>query len=58
MAKIRIYSTRWCGYCIRAKALLESRGIEFEDIRPLIPTLEDAFVELSQRRQMLMETAS
>lgn len=37
---------------------LRDRGIEFEDIRPLIPTLEDAFVELSQRRQMLMETAS
>ena len=36
---------------------LRGRGIEFEDIRPLIPTLEDAFVELSQRRQMQMETA-
>ena len=36
---------------------LQGRGIEFEDIRPLIPTLEDAFVELSQRRQMQMETA-
>jgi ABC-type multidrug transport system ATPase subunit len=32
-------------------------GIEIEEIRPLIPTLEDAFVELSQRRQMQMEAA-
>src|SRR5215210_4356016 len=32
MARVRIYSTRWCGYCVRAKALLESRGIEFEEI--------------------------
>ena len=32
MAKVRIYSTRWCGYCVRAKALLESRGIEYEEI--------------------------
>jgi len=32
MAKIRVYSTRWCGYCVRAKALLESRGIEYEEI--------------------------
>jgi ABC-type multidrug transport system ATPase subunit len=32
-------------------------GIEIEEIRPLIPTLEDAFVELSQRRQMQMEVA-
>jgi glutaredoxin 3 len=29
---VQVYSTRWCGYCVRAKALLESRGIEFEDI--------------------------
>jgi glutaredoxin 3 len=27
-----MYTTRWCGYCVRAKALLESRGIEFEEI--------------------------
>ena len=32
MARVRVYSTRWCGYCVRAKALLESRGIEFEEI--------------------------
>src|ERR1044071_2001360 len=30
---------------------LRGHGMEFEEIRPLIPTLEDAFVELSQRRQ-------
>jgi ABC-type multidrug transport system ATPase subunit len=34
------------------------RGIEFEEIRPLVPTLEDAFVELSQRRQLQLEAAS
>jgi len=27
-----MYSTRWCGYCVRAKALLESRGIPYEEI--------------------------
>jgi glutaredoxin 3 len=27
-----MYSTRWCGYCVRAKALLESRGIGYEEI--------------------------
>jgi glutaredoxin 3 len=32
VARIRVYSTRWCGYCVRAKALLESRGIEYEEI--------------------------
>ena len=32
MAKVQMYTTRWCGYCVRAKTLLESRGIEFEEI--------------------------
>jgi glutaredoxin 3 len=32
MQPIRMYTTRWCGYCIRAKALLRSRGIEFEEV--------------------------
>jgi ABC-type multidrug transport system ATPase subunit len=36
---------------------LRAHGIEVEEIRPLIPTLEDAFVELSQRRQAQMEAA-
>ena len=27
-----MYSTRWCGYCVRAKALLDSRGLEYEEI--------------------------
>ena len=27
-----MYSTEWCGYCVRAKTLLESRGIPYEEI--------------------------
>ena len=27
-----MYSTRWCAYCVRAKTLLESKGIEYEEI--------------------------
>jgi len=30
--QIVMYTTRWCGYCVRAKTLLESRGIPFEEI--------------------------
>jgi hypothetical protein len=37
---------------------LRRRDIDVEEIRPLVPTLEDAFVELSQRRQEQMEAAS
>jgi glutaredoxin 3 len=32
MATIQVYTTRWCAYCIRAKTLLESRGLEFQEI--------------------------
>jgi len=32
MARVEVYSTRWCGYCVRAKALLDSRHIEYDEI--------------------------
>jgi glutaredoxin 3 len=32
MNTIRMYTTRWCGYCVRAKALLDARGLEYEEI--------------------------
>src|SRR5919204_205118 len=33
MARIQIYTTAWCGYCVRAKALLDAKGIAYEEIR-------------------------
>jgi glutaredoxin 3 len=27
-----MYTTRWCGYCTRAKVLLEAKDIAFEEI--------------------------
>ena len=27
-----MYTTRWCGYCVRAKTLLDSRALEYEEI--------------------------
>ena len=32
MAPIRMYTTAWCGYCVRAKALLDSRGLSYEEV--------------------------
>ena len=32
MARVQMYTTRWCGYCVRAKALLDDRGIPYEEI--------------------------
>ena len=27
-----MYTTRWCGYCVRAKLLLEAKGLPYEEI--------------------------
>ena len=32
MARVRIYSTRWCAYCVRAKALLDAKKIEYDEV--------------------------
>jgi glutaredoxin 3 len=32
MAKIEIYTSPWCGYCARAKALLDKKGAGYEEM--------------------------
>ena len=32
MPEIRLYTTQWCGYCVRARMLLEGRGLSFEEV--------------------------
>ena len=32
MSNIKIYTTSYCPYCKRAKSLLESKGLEYEEI--------------------------
>lgn len=36
MAKIEIYTSFLCGYCYRAKKLLESKGVEFQEIDVMV----------------------
>ena len=33
MASVVIYSSDWCPYCMRAKQLLASKGVDYEEIR-------------------------
>ena len=33
-ARVEIYTTEFCGYCTRAKALLASKGVAFEEQKP------------------------
>jgi glutaredoxin 3 len=30
--EITMYTTDWCGYCVRAKALLDAKGLAYEEI--------------------------
>ena len=32
-ALVKIYTTKFCSYCIRARRLLNDKGIEYQDIR-------------------------
>ena len=32
MPEITMYTTSWCGYCVRAKVLLDSVGLPYEEI--------------------------
>lgn len=32
MQAVLIYTTAWCPYCIRAKALLDSKGVAYEEV--------------------------
>ncbi len=48
---ITIYTSPWCGFCQRAKALLTARGLEFTEINvDDDPQLRAQMVERSQRR--------
>ncbi|HZH28931.1 MAG TPA: glutaredoxin 3 [Azospirillaceae bacterium] len=47
MAKVLMYSSPFCGYCMRAKALLNSKRVEFEDI--------DVDAEPRRRQEMIQK---
>jgi len=32
MSKVTVYTTDFCGYCVRAKGLLDKRGIAYEEV--------------------------
>jgi glutaredoxin 3 len=32
VAKVEVYTTPYCPYCVRAKSLLNSKGVAFEEI--------------------------
>lgn len=52
MKPVRMYTTQVCPYCVRAKALLQQRGVaQIDEIRvDLHPAERVAMVELTGRR--------
>ena len=47
MAKIEIYTTMWCGYCARAKSLLEKKGATYQEM----DVMEDAVKRTEMRER-------
>ncbi len=48
MAKVEIYTKEYCPYCAHAKALLEKKSVDFEEIRiDLEPDLRETMIERS-----------
>ncbi|HTJ09087.1 MAG TPA: glutaredoxin 3 [Candidatus Binataceae bacterium] len=56
MAKVEVYTTAYCPYCTRAKSLLKSKGVAFEEIDVSgNSTLREKMIELSGGRRTVPE---
>ncbi|PQM46807.1 Putative glutaredoxin.1 [Mycobacterium talmoniae] len=44
-APLTIYSTTWCGYCVRLKTMLKASGISYDEINIEQDPAAAAFVE-------------
>lgn len=45
--KVTLYTKLYCPYCVRAKQLLEHKGVEFEEVR--VDTNPDKLGEMLER---------
>jgi len=56
VAKVQVYSTTYCPFCTRAKALLKQKGVAFEEIDVTDDDdLRERMVELSGGRRTVPE---
>ncbi len=51
MAKVTIYSKTYCPFCVRAKKLLENKGVPFEEI--MVDSDPQLFADLKQKSGMM-----
>lgn len=51
MPTVIVYSSNYCPFCVRAKQLLDRKGVDYEEIRvDSDPKLMQEMMERSQRR--------
>jgi glutaredoxin 3 len=56
VAKVQVYTTSYCPYCFRAKALLQHKGVVFEEIDVTDDrALRDKMVKLAGGRRTVPE---
>lgn len=56
MANVEVYSTQYCPFCVRAKALLTNKGVAFNEIDVTSnPALREKMVELAGGRRTVPE---
>lgn len=51
MSKIQIYTTHWCPYCNAAKALLDDKGVVYDEIDVTDPTLRTDMIQRAHGRR-------
>lgn len=51
MNKVIIYTTTYCPYCVRAKALLDRKAVAYEEINAEDPAVREKMVERAGGRR-------
>ena len=48
MKTVKIYTTGMCPYCVRAKALLDRKGVDYEEV--------DVMMDMAARKEMMQRS--
>ena len=51
MSKVQIYTTGWCPYCTAAKALLDDKGVAYDEIDATDPDVRMDMVQRAHGRR-------
>lgn len=51
MSKVQIYTTGWCPYCSAAKALLDDKGVSYDEIDVTDPSMRMSMIERAKGRR-------